>query len=250
MSDLIVEQFARLLDGLPADAPWPALEESGFLDLLRSEDDGGAGLMLEDFFALAIAAGRRPEAPAVIEAMAARLVFPDAGEGVDLEAALTGAGVDAGAARALAATLAAGLMAGALERTQELTIEYASTRKQFGREISKFQAIQHQIAVMAEEVMAARMGAQAAFVGAPLAVSPLRAGAAKARAGMAAQQVASIAHAVHGAIGVSQEHPLHLLTGNLHRWRLAHGGEAYWSRRLGDWALAGTDEFVGLARSL
>jgi len=250
MSDLIVEHYSRLLDGLPVGDPWPALAESGFLDLLRGEDEGGAGLALEDLFPLALATGRRPDAPAVIEAMAARLVSGEAGEGVDVEALLAGSGVAAPVARALAATLTAGLMAGAMERLQEMTVEYASTRRQFGREIGKFQAIQHQIAVMAEEAMAARMAAQGAFVGPALAVSPLRAAAAKARAGMAAQQVAAIAHAVHGAIGVSQEHPLHLLTRKLHHWRLASGGEAYWARRLGDWALAGTDEFVGLARSL
>jgi alkylation response protein AidB-like acyl-CoA dehydrogenase len=141
-------------------------------------------------------------------------------------------------------------MAGAMEALQATTIEYASTRKQFGREISKFQAIQHQIAVMAQEVMAARMAAQGAFVGPPLDVSPLRAAAAKARAGQAAQQVAAIAHAVHGAIGMTQEHHLHKLTGALHRWRLAHGGESGWARELGRWGLARKGGLVELARAM
>jgi hypothetical protein len=250
MSDLIVEQFSRLLDGLPAGDPWPALVESGFLDLLKAEADGGAGLMLEDLFPLALATGARPTAPPVIQTMVARLVSPEAIDVADPEAALVAGGVAPAIARALAATVTAGLMAGAMEALEAATLDYASTRRQFGREISKFQAIQHQIAVLAEEVMAARMAAQAAFTGAPLEVSPLRAAVAKARAGQSAQLAAGVAHAVHGAIGVSQEHSLHHLTGALHKARLAHGGEAYWARKLGGWALSQTDDFVSLARRL
>ncbi len=250
MSDLIVDQYGRLLDALPAADPWPALVQSGFLDLLRTEADGGAGLGLEALFPLALATGARPGAPCVIETMAARLAAPEATGVADCEAALTAAGVEPASARALAATVSAGLMAGALERVEAITVEYATTRRQFGREIGKFQAVQHQIAVLAEETMAARMAAQAAFTGAPLEISPLRAAVAKARAGQAAQTAAAIAHAVHGAIGVSQEHPLHHLTRRLHKARLAHGGEAQWTRTLGGWALSRTDDFLSLARSL
>jgi acyl-CoA dehydrogenase len=250
MSDLIVDQYSRLLDGLDPSDPWPALVESGFLDLLKSEDDGGAGLQLEDLFPLALATGRRPGASPVIETMVARLLAPEAVDVSDAEAALINGGAEPGAARALAAVVTSGLMAGAMEGLEALTVDYASTRKQFGREIGKFQAVQHQIAILAEEVMAARMAAQAAFVGAPLDVSPLRAAVAKTRAGQAAQLVASIAHAVHGAIGVSEEFPLHRLTRRLHQGRMAHGGEAYWARKLGGWALSQPDDFVGLARAL
>jgi len=250
MSDLILEQFTRLLDSLDAAAPWPGLEDSGFLDLLRPEAEGGAGLDLEGLFTLALETGRRPLGPPVIETMVARLLAPGAVNTTDLEAALTAAGGDGETARALAAAVAAARMVGAMERLQEMTLEWASTRKQFGREIGKFQAIQHQIAVLAEEVTAARMAAQIAFTGEPLAISPRRAGLAKLRAGEAAQAAAAIAHAVHGAIGVSQEHPLHHYTGALHRWRLAHGGEAWWARRLGRWALAGDDDMVSLARAV
>lgn len=249
MSDLILDQFNRLLNGLPAGDPWPALAESGFLDLLRGEDEGGAGLMLEDLFPLALAAGRREAAPPVIETMVARLVAPEACDTADLEAALAAGQTEASLARALAAAVTAALMAGAMEAVQALSLDYASTRKQFGREISKFQAIQHHLAVMAEETMAARMAAEAAFVGAPLSISPRRAAAAKLRAGEAAVHVASIAHAVHGAIGVSQEYPLHRFTRRLHKARLAHGGEAYWARALGEWALGERADVVSLART-
>lgn len=248
--DLLLDQYGRLLDGLPSDDPWPALNESGFLDLLKSEADGGAGVGLEGLLPLVMATGRRASPPPVIETMLARLVDAEALGVGDAEAALAGGGVDPVAARALAAIAAAGQMAGAMEAVQALTIEYASTRKQFGRPISKFQAIQHQIAVLAEEVMAARIAVQAAFVGAPLEVSLQRAAVAKARAGKAAVQVATIAHAVHGAIGMSEEYPLHHFTGRLHRWRRAYGGDSYWAKRLGSWALAQGEGFVPLARAL
>ena len=243
--DLILEQFVRLLDTLPAGDPWPALEASGFLDLLRSEDDGGAGLNLEDFFPLVLAAGARPTLMGVVQTMVARLNTPGASAVTDIEAELS-----SNNAKAVAAAITAGLMAGAMEQILATTVDYASTRKQFGREISKFQAIQHNLAIMAEEVTAARMAAQAAFVGAPLEVSPQRAAAAKTRTGQAAQAVAAHAHAIHGAIGMTQEFHLHHLTGALHQWRLAHGGEAYWARELGRWALARPDGLVTLARAM
>ena len=67
---------------------------------------------------------------------------------------------------------------------------------------------------------------------APLPAS-LACAVAKARTSEAAQLVASIAHAVHGAIGVTEEYDLQLYTRRLHEWRMAHGSEAYWHRLLG-----------------
>lgn len=134
---------------------------------------------------------------------------------------------------ALGALLHAGLLAGAMKRAFDLTVTYANERVQFGKPIGKFQAIQHQLSVMAEHVAAARMAAEAAFAaGNPL--PPVAACAvAKARSSEAAQLVASIAHAIHGAIGVTQEYDLQLYTRRLHEWRIAHGSEAHWNRQLG-----------------
>lgn len=239
--DLLQGQYARLMDALPAGDPWPTLTESGFLDLLRPEDQGGAGLDLAALFPLALETGRRPDPPPVIETMAARLKDPAALGVADVEPVL---------GRPLAAVLAAGQMAGALLQVQRMTVDYALQRQQFGREIGRFQAIQHQLAVLAEEAMAARIAVQAAFTGPPLEVSEGRAAVAKLRAGQAALQVCAIAHAVHGAIGVSQEHELHHYTRRLRAWRLAHGGESWWARRLGDWALAERSDITSLARAI
>ena len=50
------------------------------------------------------------------------------------------------------------LIAGSLQTQLELGILFATERTQFGRPISKFQAIQHSLAVIAAEVAAAKLG--------------------------------------------------------------------------------------------
>jgi alkylation response protein AidB-like acyl-CoA dehydrogenase len=247
--DLFLDPWRRLLDGLGVD-PWPELVGSGFLDLLRPEAEGGAGLDLAGLFPLAFEVGRRSRAPRVLPTLLARLADPQALDCPDAEPVLAARGKDPVVVRALCAAVDAAQMAGAIDVLQAMTLDYASTRQQFGREISKFQAIQHQIAVMAEEVMAARMAAEIALAGPPLSVSVQAAAVAKMRCGEAAMACAGIAHAIHGAIGVSAEHDLHHFTGTLHRLRLAHGGEAYWARKLGAWALSRSDDAATLVRSL
>ena len=143
------------------------------------------------------------------------------------------AGAHAADLTPLAALIHAGLLAGAMKRCFDLTMGYANERVQFGKPIGKFQAIQHQLSVMAEHVAAGRMAAQAAF-GTDDRLPALPACAvAKARTSEAAQLVASIAHAVHGAMGMTEEYDLQLFTRRLHEWRVAHGSEAYWHRALG-----------------
>lgn len=134
----------------------------------------------------------------------------------------------------LAALLHAALLAGAMKRVFDMTVTYANQRVQFGKSISKFQAIQQQLSVMAEHVVAASIATEAAFHGVGAALPRTGACAvAKARTSEAAQLVASIAHGVHGAIGVTKEYDLQLYTRRLHEWRIAHGSEAHWNRRLG-----------------
>lgn len=135
--------------------------------------------------------------------------------------------------QALGALLHAGLLAGAAKRAFDLTMVYANERTQFGKPIGKFQAIQHQLSVMAEHVAAGRMAAEAAFAAPGELPSVFACSVAKARTSEAAQLVASIAHAVHGAIGVTEEYDLQLYTRRLHEWRMAHGSEAHWHRLLG-----------------
>lgn len=135
--------------------------------------------------------------------------------------------------RATAAAFIAAQMAGAMQRLLEMTIAYANDRVQFGKPIGKLQVIQQQVSVMAEQAFAARTAALIGLAGAGTRVQPLRAAIAKARTGEAAIATAAVSHAVHGAIGVTEEFDLQLHTRRLHEWRGQYGGETYWQRRLG-----------------
>ncbi|MBN9527836.1 MAG: hypothetical protein J0H82_16615 [Alphaproteobacteria bacterium] len=125
------------------------------------------------------------------------------------------------------------LMAGALSRLLDDCVDYAGTRKQFGRPIGNFQAVQQMLAVLAGEAAAAGIGARfaASRLGRPdfgLAVA-----AAKIRCGQAAGRGMRIAHQVFGAIGFTREHHLHRLTNGLRDWRDDFGTEHHWAEHLG-----------------
>ncbi len=130
--------------------------------------------------------------------------------------------------RTLQAAVVAPQMAGALSTVFHRTLQYANERQQFGRPIGKFQAIQHQLAVMSEHVFAARMAAQLGCSGDGMAPDRLRVATAKARCSEAALVVSELAHAIHGAIGFTEEYDLQLFTRRLHAWRQTAGTEAYW----------------------
>lgn len=123
--------------------------------------------------------------------------------------------------------------AGAMERVLDTSIRYVQERSQFGRPISGFQAIQQQLALMAEDVFTARM-ASSWLCDSPSALPSMGAvPAAKVVIAEAASRVSALAHAVHGAMGITQEYELHLLTKRLLRWRSVGGSESYWSDRVG-----------------
>jgi acyl-CoA dehydrogenase len=146
--------------------------------------------------------------------------------------AVAAAGPDAAGLRAAGAALRCQQMAGALGRLVEMTTQYALDRSQFGRPIGKFQAVQHNLAVLAGQAAAAAAaadGAAGALV--PLRVPAIAAG--KQRCGEAAGKGAAIAHQVHGAIGFTYEHTLHYLTKRLWSWRDEFGNEAEWAALLG-----------------
>lgn len=140
--------------------------------------------------------------------------------------------------RAVEACLLAAQLAGAMREVFTRTLQYANDRTQFGRSIGKFQAIQHQLSVMAEHTAAATMAARMACATSGITADPLACAVAKARTSEAAVPVAAIAHAVHGAIGITEEFDLQLLTRRLYAWRVAAGSESYWNERIGRALLA------------
>ncbi|NYT58105.1 acyl-CoA/acyl-ACP dehydrogenase [Alcaligenaceae bacterium] len=133
----------------------------------------------------------------------------------------------------LAAASYAPLLAGAANRVLELTLDYANQRVQFGKNIGRFQAVQSQISVMAERTWAARMAAALACQGNGWAPGHLGAAVGKCRCSEAAVHVADIGHAVHGAIGITEEYDLQLYTRRLREWRMAAGTETYWAGQIG-----------------
>ena len=68
---------------------------------------------------------------------------------------------------------------------------------------------------------------------------PVRAACAKQVASANALQCAAIAHAVHGAIGVTEEYDLQLFTRRLRAWAAEWGGAHHWAAVLGRGLLAG-----------
>ncbi len=123
--------------------------------------------------------------------------------------------------------------AGALHALLDMTANYARERKQFGKAIGSFQAIQQQLAVLAEQTAAASIAAEAAFCESDDGLAALTIAVAKISTADAASVGASIAHSVHGAIGFTEEYPLHLLSRRLWAWRSEFGSASLWSQRLG-----------------
>jgi alkylation response protein AidB-like acyl-CoA dehydrogenase len=109
------------------------------------------------------------------------------------------------------AALAAELVGG-MQRTLEITVEYAKTRKQFGKPIGMFQAVQHQCADMYLETESARSAVY--YAGWALEEnSPDAANAvsiAKMYASDAGRTVGNRGIQIHGGMGFTWENDLHL----------------------------------------
>lgn len=133
--------------------------------------------------------------------------------------------------------LRATAMAGALARVMEITIGYMQDREQFGRPLSKFQTIQHELARIASQTAAAAGAGDIAADGIAAGFDMHAIAAAKSRVGEAAGIVAALSHQLHGAIGVTAEYRLQRFTRLLWQWRDEFGSESYWNRRLGEAAI-------------
>lgn len=127
-------------------------------------------------------------------------------------------------------------IAGAMRAALALSMQYASDRVQFARPISKNQAIQHNLALMAEHAALTGTAARLAWVDGGPAASAWRVASAKALASDLAGEVAAIAHAVHGAIGFTSDYSLQRLTRRLWQWRSEDGGAATWHAVVGQLA--------------
>lgn len=148
-------------------------------------------------------------------------------------------GFDHAALMTLGAAVRCAQMAGALERILNQSLQYAQERVQFGRPISNFQVIQHNLAQLAAETAAASAAASAAeealaATGLQSTASLAEVAAAKVRVGEAAGIGSAFAHQAHGAMGFTYEHSLHHATRRLWAWRDEFGNESYWAMLLGN----------------
>jgi acyl-CoA dehydrogenase len=135
-------------------------------------------------------------------------------------------------------------MAGALEAVLSLTLSHTTQRVQFGQTLSTFQVVQHSLARLGSEVcaasVAADLAADAFAVGSPHTEAAVA--AARSRISDATATVTSLAHQMHGAMGFTAEHRLHWFTTALWSWRDEFGTASWWTRRLGETALANSKQ--------
>ncbi|HXQ75956.1 MAG TPA: acyl-CoA dehydrogenase family protein [Acidimicrobiales bacterium] len=134
-----------------------------------------------------------------------------------------------------AATASSAEMLGAADRVLEMTVAYAKDRVQFGRPIGGFQAVKHRCADMLVDVEGMRSATYYAAwaVGAADPDARAAASVAKVWCSDAARRVMASGLQVHGGIGFTWEHDLHLFLkrsqldqmgfgdAGLHRERLA-----------------------------
>jgi len=147
-------------------------------------------------------------------------------------------------------------IAGSLETMLDISVRYSGERVAFEKKISKFQAVQHNLAKLAGESAAALAAATSAAdtIANNSSFSDdavfLEAVAAKIRCSEAAEKGGAIAHQVHGAIGFTIEHILHRYSLRALSWRDDFGSESYWAVELGKRVAArGADELWPLVAS-
>jgi alkylation response protein AidB-like acyl-CoA dehydrogenase len=135
-----------------------------------------------------------------------------------------------------AGVLAAADALGALQRMLDLAVEYSGQRQQFGVPIGSFQAVKHAAATILVDAEAGRSGLYyaAASVEADLPDSSLHAAAVKAQVTAAAGRAADSALTMHGAIGYTWEHDLHLYFKRARLDEQLFGAVEVWNERIAE----------------
>jgi alkylation response protein AidB-like acyl-CoA dehydrogenase len=112
---------------------------------------------------------------------------------------------------------------GAMSAAMDVTTDYLKNRRQFGRTIASFQAVQHRLAECKVLLEGARwLVYEAAALDAPAEQAALAAAHALSTAG----RVFVETHQLSGAIGFTHEHDLHVWSMRLQALRLELGGTA------------------------
>ena len=135
---------------------------------------------------------------------------------------------------------------GAFDAAVELTSTHVAERVQFGRSLNKLQAVQHSLAGLIGEVERSRAATDLAIAAAEAhgfdgPRTDYAVTVAKVAVGRAVGPVTTIAHQLHGAIGVTAEHHLWLATMRARSWSDEFGTAGRHATRLGRMALATDD---------
>ncbi|XUU61780.1 acyl-CoA dehydrogenase family protein [Erythrobacter sp. HA6-11] len=244
------ETIRAILTGGDWQAGWIKVEASGFLDALVPESQDGFGLDWRMASALFQALGRAAVPLPIGETLVLRAYLKDTNKACPDGPLIAEAPSGSLAAHRNSGTpgtsvscegeditvrlafLYAAQIAGAASRVLDMSVAYANERMQFGKPIGRQQAVQQQLAVMAEEAVAVRLAVENAIAGGE-PPDFLKAASAKAIASRYAASIAATAHAVHGAIGISAEYDLQLYTKLLQAWRLTFGAETHWDQKIG-----------------
>jgi alkylation response protein AidB-like acyl-CoA dehydrogenase len=124
-------------------------------------------------------------------------------------------------------------MCGGAQRVLEMSVDYAKVREQFGRPIGSFQAIQHKCANMLVEVESSKSITYYAgwAVANDVPEAPLAAAMAKAYCSDAYRHTAGEGIQIHGGIGFTWEHDMHLYFKRAKSSEVTFG-DATWNREL------------------
>jgi alkylation response protein AidB-like acyl-CoA dehydrogenase len=127
----------------------------------------------------------------------------------------------------------AGEMMGGAQKVLEMTVDYAKVRTQFGRPIGSFQAVQHKCANMMIDVEGAKSAGYYASwaVSNEVAEASLAAALAKAAASDAFRRVSADGIQLHGGIGFTWDHDMHLYFKRAKSSEFTFG-DANWNREL------------------
>jgi acyl-CoA dehydrogenase len=131
------------------------------------------------------------------------------------------------------------LMAGAADRIRDITVRYTGERSQFGKPIGRFPGVQQHVVHVAQQAAMLEMAADLACAAAAAdpgltgQAATFQVAAAKSIAADAATIATAAAHQAHGAMGMTQEYPLHHLTRRLWAWTREYGTGAQSADELG-----------------
>jgi len=124
-------------------------------------------------------------------------------------------------------------LAGLGKAVLDATEEYTANRKQFGRPVGSFQAVQHHLAEMAIAAKQVNhLVHSAAWSFSQDGYSVERAAQAKIAASDKIAKLCWTAHQCHGAIGFTWEHDLHLYTRRALAWKTDYGDSAFHKSKL------------------